>query len=79
MATPSDGAVTPSCSLAHDLLNKLTAIMAQCDLLLPESTTPADAQRVHVIQDLARQIAQRVVQHQCTLDEILRGKIERVR
>ncbi|MFZ0631645.1 MAG: hypothetical protein WA399_05975 [Acidobacteriaceae bacterium] len=76
MASPFDGVVTPSCSLAHDLLNKLTAILGQCDLLQPEITEPA-SHRVSVIQDLARQIAQTVIRHQCSLDKILRSQVDR--
>jgi hypothetical protein len=78
VAIPSSGAVTPSCCLAHDLLNKLTAILAECELLQSESPTPAASQRVRVIQELARQIGQTVVHHQCTLDEILRSHVQRI-
>jgi signal transduction histidine kinase len=79
VATPPDGAVTPSCCLAHDLLNKLTAILAECELLQSEKPTPAASHRVHVIQDLARQLAANVVQHQCTMNEVFRSHVERIR
>lgn len=77
MATFSEEAVTPSCFLAHHVLNKLTAILSQCDLLQPETATPAASERVDSIRDLTRQIAQNVVHHQCALDQLLRNQVER--
>jgi signal transduction histidine kinase len=76
LATPSDPAVTPNCSLAHDLLNKLTAILGQCEMLQPEVTTEVAAQRVAVIRELAAQLAQTVIRHQCALDKILRSQVD---
>jgi hypothetical protein len=69
--------VTPTCCLAHDLLNKLTAIIAECELLQIEAPVPDAINRVRNIRDLAGQIAQRVVRHQCTLDDVLRTYIHR--
>jgi hypothetical protein len=77
LATPPGAAVTPTCCLAHDLLNKLTAIIAECELLQIEAPAAATVSRAHNIRDLAGQIAQRVVRHQCTLDEVLRSYIHR--
>jgi hypothetical protein len=56
------------------MLNKLTAILAECDLLQSEIGRDRVPDRLRVIHELARQLADRVATHECRLEEILRMK-----
>lgn len=77
MATPFDAPVTPNCFLAHDLVNKLTVILAECEQLQPETTNYSESKRVRIIHELATQMAEKLVCHQCALDEVLRNQVVR--
>lgn len=58
----------PDCPLAHDLINKSSAIVGHCDLLLEEM--PEDSpfrKRMFLVQQLARSMAADIVQFQCDL------------
>ena len=71
--TNSLGRVNPvMCMLAHDLRNKLTIIVGQCELL-PETTEPnsTSAKRVHEILELAHLIAKRLSGHECRMTTFL--------
>ena len=57
----------PTCLLAHDVVNKLSAIIGFCDLL-KEKTEKRDtecAARLTVIHDLAKSAVKELVDHQC--------------
>lgn len=61
--------------MAHELINKLSVIVAECDLLLPTVFLIYPAtKRVRAIKEVAEQLAQGIVQHQCQLEEIVRNK-----
>ncbi|MFZ0806328.1 MAG: hypothetical protein WAN03_09105 [Candidatus Sulfotelmatobacter sp.] len=56
------------CPLAHDLINKLTAIVGHCDLLVervPESS-PLFA-RMLLVRDMAKSVGEELGQFQCEL------------
>ena len=55
----------PVCLVAHDLVNKLAAIVSHCDLLseMPELGTEY-ARRLVVIRDLAASAAKQLSEHQ---------------
>jgi signal transduction histidine kinase len=65
-------AAEPMCTMAHDLLNKLTAVIAECELLLLENPESSAAHRALVIKEMSVQMAERVSRHQCRVSEILR-------
>jgi hypothetical protein len=57
------------CALAHDLNNKLAAIVGYCDLMA-ESTTDADTgclKRLAKIRELALSMAEKVNGHDCRM------------
>ena len=56
------------CPLAHDLINKLTAIVGHCDLLVervPENS-PLFA-RMLLVRDMAKSVGEELGQFQCDL------------
>lgn len=59
----------PGCLLAHDMINKLSAIIGFCDLLQDKAET-ADAEcarRITAIHDLAKSTVKQLLEHQCQL------------
>jgi len=64
--------VLPPCMLAHQLLNRLTVIIGNCDLVIER--TPADsewAKLLFVIRENARAMAEDLSRHQGELDNPL--------
>jgi hypothetical protein len=63
----------PECAVAHDLINRLSAIIGNCDLLA-ESTPPdsPSLERVLLIRHLANLIAKDLGQFQCDLARLRR-------
>jgi light-regulated signal transduction histidine kinase (bacteriophytochrome) len=64
----------PPCSLAHDLVNKLSAIIGFCDLLV-EKAEQQDAEcvnRLTSIHALAASAAKQLTDHQCELSVLIR-------
>lgn len=68
-------AAEPMCALAHDLLNKLTSVIAECELMLLEEPECPGLHRVGVIKDLSVQMARHLSRHQCQVSEILRNRM----
>ncbi len=65
----------PACFLAHDLVNKLSAIVGFCQLLM-EKAEQQDSERMNrlsVIHDLARSAAKHLTEYQCELSAVLRA------
>jgi hypothetical protein len=62
----------PACTLAHDLLNRLTTVIAECELLLLEDPDSPASHRVRVIKEMSVHMADHVSRHQCRMSEILR-------
>jgi hypothetical protein len=62
------GRYQPSCILAHSLINKLSAIIGNCDLLKEEAPEdPKCLQRLGFIRETARAMAEELRVHQCHL------------
>ena len=70
----------PACFLAHDLVNKLSAIVGFCQLLT-EKAGQQDSERLNrlsVIHDLAQSAAKHLTEHQCELLAVMRtAKLEK--
>ena len=65
----------PPCLLAHDVVNKLSAIVGFCDLLV-ENVKRRDTEcvkRVMSIQELAKSAAEDLIEHQCELSLLIRS------
>jgi hypothetical protein len=63
-----------ACSLACQLIDKLTVIVGNCDLLREEmELRPVDARRVDLIRATAKEIAKELGGCQCRLLEAVRS------
>jgi hypothetical protein len=67
----------PSCLLSHDIINKLSVIVGNCDLMLEfeagsELHDAALRRRVEVIRGTAAELAKNVTRHACNLDTVTR-------
>lgn len=70
------GKYQPSCFLAHDLINKLTIIIGNCDLVVEHNSEDAELLgRVRIIRDLADSLARKLAEHQCALDAALKASV----
>ena len=61
----------PSCALAHDMINQLSNIVGNCELLRDE--LPKDGpclKRLRLIQDIAKSVAEELKSHQRILDTL---------
>ena len=68
MEIPSRKPYEPECPLAHILINKLSVIVGNCDLLverIPE-TSPL-WERMLLVRDMAKSVAQELGQLECDL------------
>lgn len=57
----------PTSIVAHNLVNKLSAIVGFCDLLYEKAEKDADPEstkRIALIHDLAKSAAQELIEHQ---------------
>lgn len=74
----SQGKYQPECAVAHDLINRLSAIIGHCDLLAED--TPLDSpslERVLLIRHLASLIAKDLGKFQCDLARFRKGEHEK--
>jgi hypothetical protein len=63
-----------ACSLACQLIDKLTVIVGNCDLLREGmESRPADARRLDLIRSMAKEIAKELGGCQCRLLEAVRS------
>jgi hypothetical protein len=63
-----------ACSLACELIDKLTVIVGNCDLLREEMEAgSADSKRLDLIRGMAREIATKLSGCQCRLLEAVRS------
>jgi len=67
-------AAEPTCALSHDLLNQLTSVIAECELMMLEEPECPGLHRVLVIKELSVQMARHVSRHQCQVTEMLRDR-----
>jgi light-regulated signal transduction histidine kinase (bacteriophytochrome) len=65
----------PVCLLAHDLINKLSAIIGLCDLLIgtAERQDTECAKYLTSIHELAKSATKELIDHPCQLSLIIRG------
>jgi nitrogen-specific signal transduction histidine kinase len=64
-------------NLTHELINRLSVIVGNCDLLkeeLPEASK--GGKRLRLIQDAAKTIADQLKKHQGNLDAAIRPTVE---
>lgn len=67
----------PECPLVHALINKLSAVIGNCDLIL--ENTPEDSQqlaRIKLIRDTVKSIVAELVKFQC---DLVRRHVEKTR
>jgi len=60
----------PASIVAHNLVNKLSAIVGFCDLLyekIEKDADPESAKQIGLIHDLAKSAAQELIEHQSEL------------
>ena len=64
-----------ACLLAHDVVNKLSAIIGFCDLLVENAEQPDTecATRLTSIRELAKSAAKQLIDHQCELSVLIRS------
>jgi hypothetical protein len=67
----------PECPLVHALINKLSAVIGNCDLML--ENTPEDSPqlaRIKLIRDTAKSIVAELAEYQC---DLIRRRVEKTR
>jgi hypothetical protein len=66
----------PACLLAHEQINKLSAIIGFCDLLIEKAEERDQDQecvkRLVSLHDLAKSAIKTLVEHQCELAVVIR-------
>ena len=63
----------PSCNLAHDLVNKLSIIVGNCDLIEGKAEdSPVCRHRLQIIRRVAMEMAKVLQHHQCDLEALTR-------
>jgi signal transduction histidine kinase len=60
------------CLFAHDFLNKLTAIIGQCDLMDGHLDNPECEMRVRIIRQAAHSMAADINSHRCVTSDLVR-------
>lgn len=69
MGRTSPGHFQPNCKVAHDAINRLSAIVGYCDLLSDAAPEDSDCRKGLVrIRNLAREAAAELTEHQCQLE-----------
>lgn len=70
------GCHEPSCLLSHVLVNKLSVIIGNCELLEEQAQAGSEcAKRLGLIRDVAQEMAEELNKHQCKLSEVVRMKV----
>jgi hypothetical protein len=65
MENSTRGCHEPACLLAHDLVNKLSVIIGNCDLMTEQVQAGSEcAKRLRLIHDVAQGIARELNEHQ---------------
>jgi hypothetical protein len=62
----------PSCLLAHDLINKVSAIIGYCDLLTEKIVDPEFSNSLLQIRKIAASVAATLNEHECKLQAVMR-------
>jgi hypothetical protein len=58
------------CFLAHNLLNKASVILGECELLRDHKVPPQGAERLHVIQLAAEAMIQSIRTYECQMRRV---------
>jgi hypothetical protein len=67
------GTYRPSCNLAHELVNKLAAIVGYCDLVEDHAAEEPECHKhLEAIRKIATGMAEALAAHQCDLDDLIR-------
>jgi nitrogen-specific signal transduction histidine kinase len=65
--------ILPVCMLAHEMVNKLSVIIGNCDLVSENTPPDSDcAKRLRIIGEAARYMVTELNKHQCELSGLLR-------
>jgi hypothetical protein len=71
---PNAQHLQPACQIAHNLVNKLSAIIGHCELVSTKAEQGTEcAKRLVLIRDLAKSAAKELTEHQ---DQILQSRKE---
>lgn len=62
---PAKAACDSICLLTHDLINKLTIITGECELLALHASDPECVARAQTIRTTAESVAAEIKNHQC--------------
>ena len=65
----------PTCMLAHDLINKVAAIVANCDQLETEVPDTKCLDRTEKIKGLALDLAETLLSRKCELRELRTSRL----
>ena len=73
MAVPLEKRPSPSCVFSHHVINQLTAIIGNCDIVRElaehlEAPNPQCMKRLEAIRNLAMKLAGEMNTHMCALD-----------
>jgi hypothetical protein len=63
----------PMCMMAHDLVNSLSIIIGNCDLLRESDQSDDAISRLTRIRDTATQMAETLREHQCHMAVLMRS------
>ncbi len=62
----------PPCIMAHEFINKLTAIIGNCDLIRERIEDAEVVERLAVTRSIAVRMADELKEHQCKLDSMIK-------
>jgi len=79
MSNPGLASRGPRCSLTHNLINKLSVIVGECELLNEHAMEAECARRLGVIIKTAQTMAAELQRHHCHCEEIEMGEARKQR
>jgi len=73
MEKPDLDKYKPCCNLAHEFVNKLSAIVGYCELMEDRATEDPECRaRLEAIRKIAKEMAEALATHQCELHDLIR-------
>lgn len=73
MEKSNGGPVLPVCMMLHDIVNQLSVIIGNCDLVIEKASADSDyINRLRVISETAHRVVKTMTKHQCELTGLLR-------
>lgn len=72
MKKPTGKAVEPSCLLAHNLLNRISVIVSECEFLRMAGVDYNEemGRRLDVIRETALRMGEELAEHECKLESL---------